>query len=297
MINHMLEQRSLDETYRDASGEQAALLKSFRSTHPPGHLDSHGVGWTYFSSGQGAESLLFLPGALGRAEVAFRHILALEKDYRIIAPNYPPIVKVSQLLEGIRAILEHLSVARMSILGSSMGGGIAQCLVQRQPSVVNKLILSHTGVPDPLRARINSFIIEGVRLMPLSLIRAALMKELLHLVSAAPAELNFWRAYFKELLSALTKEEIVNIYRRAIDLEQNYSFTAAEAAGWPCEVLILESDNDSIIKAKERAALKKIYPRSRVYTFKGAGHGASIVCREEFISVVRQFLKEPRHVG
>jgi pimeloyl-ACP methyl ester carboxylesterase len=55
--------------------------------------------------------------------------------------------------------------------------------------------------------------------------------------------------------------------------------------------LILESDNDSIIPASERVALKALYPQAQVHTFIGAGHGASIIKREEYISVIGTFLQ------
>jgi pimeloyl-ACP methyl ester carboxylesterase len=51
------------------------------------------------------------------------------------------------------------------------------------------------------------------------------------------------------------------------------------------------TDNDSIIKAPERAALKALYPQAQVHTFIGAGHGASIIKREEYLSVVKAFLR------
>jgi pimeloyl-ACP methyl ester carboxylesterase len=57
-------------------------------------------------------------------------------------------------------------------------------------------------------------------------------------------------------------------------------------------VLILDSDDDPAIAASVRTVLKALYPSAQTYTFHKAGHTPFLTRREEYLSVVRHFLKE-----
>lgn len=279
-------------SYKDVPEQQREQLAHFRAAHPPRRLNLDGVCWNYLAGGSAGDTLLLLPGAIGRAEVAFRHILEFEDDYRVIAPDYPPLPTVDRLLSGFIALLDAENVRSATVIGGSMGGGLAQCLVRKYPERVSRLILSHTGVPNPRRAQLNSFGMKVLRFIPIGLIRAALNWEVSRLLSAAGDEKRFWLVYFGELTGLITKDEALSIYERAIDLEQRYVFKPGDLNGWPGQILILESDDDPIIRPAERAALKSLYPQAQVHTFKGGGHGASIVRREEYLSRVRKFLSQ-----
>jgi pimeloyl-ACP methyl ester carboxylesterase len=122
------------------------------------------------------------------------------------------------------------------------------------------------------------------------LVRSGLKWEISKLLKAAGDEREFWLAYFNELVSGLTKDDVLGAYDLAIDMEQHYVFTQGDLANWTGSILILESDNDSVIKLSERAALRALYPQAEVHTFAGAGHAASMVKREEYIRVVKGFL-------
>jgi pimeloyl-ACP methyl ester carboxylesterase len=88
------------------------------------------------------------------------------------------------------------------------------------------------------------------------------------------------------------KEDILRLWRCAIDLHQNYRFTRNDLVLWPGRVLILESDDDPAISAPVREALKALYPQAQVYTFHKAGHTPILSKREEYMAVVKNFWKE-----
>lgn len=277
--------------YQGVPQEQTELLIRFRAAHLPRQVEFDGVRWKYLMGGKKGAALLILPGAIGRGEAAFRHILELEDDYQVVVPDYPLIPTVERLLSGLASLLDSEQMTTVTVIGGSMGGGLAQCLVRKYPHRIDKLILSHTGVPNPERARMSNLGMNVLRLLPMWMIRKALKWEISRLLSTAKDEKPFWQAYFKELAAGLSKEELISMYQRAIDLERRYTFAPGDLAGWTGRILILESDNDSIIKAPERAALKALYPQAQVHTFIGAGHGASLIKREEYLSVIRAFLR------
>jgi pimeloyl-ACP methyl ester carboxylesterase len=55
-------------------------------------------------------------------------------------------------------------------------------------------------------------------------------------------------------------------------------------------MLIIDSDNDPILRASARAALRSEYPGANTHEFRGAGHVSAVVATDEYADVVRRFL-------
>jgi len=105
----------------------------------------------------------------------------------------------------------------------------------------------------------------------------------------APEERVFWNDYQHRLVLRLTKEDLRANYRLGIDLMERFRFAPGELASWPRRVLILESDED-VVTPEQRAEPRRTYPRARVHTFRGAGHAPWMSRKEEYLSVVNEFL-------
>jgi pimeloyl-ACP methyl ester carboxylesterase len=89
----------------------------------------------------------------------------------------------------------------------------------------------------------------------------------------------------------LTRERLESLYRLSIDFDRGGSAGVAAIESWPGEILILEGSEDRVASKKSRDALKLAYPRARVETLEGAGHGMSLERPEEWKSAVPRFLK------
>jgi pimeloyl-ACP methyl ester carboxylesterase len=156
----------------------------------------------------------------------FQIILEFEHEYRIIAPSYPSVPTMAPLLEGIAAILEAEGVQKVHIVGPSFGGWVAQCFVRRYPDKVATLILSDTGFPRKGRALAGNISLPLLSMLPSRMVHAILKRELISLLPALPEqERAFWIAYFTEVLARNTKEDIICLWKCAIDLHQHYRFT------------------------------------------------------------------------
>ena len=284
---------AFDKIYKKVPQEQRERLRRFRSTHPPKHLDAAGAGWEYISCGQGDEALMLLPGALGTGEMAFKLIMALEDEYRVISPTYPSTAStMAQLIDGAACILDSEDIPHTHILGGSFGGLVAQCFVRKYPQKVDKMILSHTLAPKADRVKRTKKVNIIVFLLPLWVIRALFKLRSAKLLPSEHPEREFWRAYLSETISGIAKKAMINILKRGIDFDQNYMFTPDDLAKWPGRILILESGDDPLAQAQAREALKALYPQARVHTFYGTGHAASIVKPEEYVSVIKDFLRK-----
>ena len=287
---------AFDEIYQNVPREQVARLREFRLTHPYQQLTVGGIEWKYISSGKGDETLLLLPGALSTGESTFPLITAFENDYRIIAPSYALSQTMRGLCEGIAHILESENLESAHVLGGSYGGLVAQHFVRQHPAKTLSLVLSHTFVLT--RKYVKPLWLAGklVPLIPQSLfvpiLKLRLHKMLLSTLQAANhPEVEFWRAYLNEAIASnLLKEVFVHQNQCLLDLAHQPQFTANDLNGWEGKILVIESEDDPAIPARERLRLKNIYPMAQVHTFRDAGHASSILKREELVSIIRSFL-------
>jgi pimeloyl-ACP methyl ester carboxylesterase len=293
---------TFEQIFRNVPQDQKEQLKRFRSTHPYKRLAVAGGHWEYQASGTGEETLLLLPGGLRVGETLFQHSMAFENGYRVIVPTYPPVTTMAQLVDGIAAILEAEQIHKAHVLGISFGGLIAQSFVRRYPGLVDRLILSNTAPPDKVYANAYThklkMLLQALSALPFALVLFVYKRWLLKTLAAPSTEREFWRAYLNELLSFhTTKADLVSEARSMLDYAENYHFTRDDLKNWRGRILVLESDTDETIGASLREALKALYPQAQVHTFRNAGHTTYLSQREEYVSLVENFLRgrQPEH--
>jgi pimeloyl-ACP methyl ester carboxylesterase len=253
------------------------------------------VSWDYIASGEGGEGLLLLPGGAMVGEAAFTRIPAFEDRYRVIAPDYPYVSTAALLLDGLAGVLDAEGVRVAHVLGPSYGGLVAQCFVRRHPERVRSLILTNTLVPPRLLLWPARLFLTLLPFVPLGWLQALRERTLARAFSGVPGvppeDQTFWRDYQHALVSRLSKEDLRGMGRLGIDLVESYRFTPDELASWAGRVLILESDED-IVTPEQRAELRRRYPQTRVHTFHGAGHTPWMSHKEEYLSVINEFLDQ-----
>ncbi|HEX5700266.1 MAG TPA: alpha/beta hydrolase [Rubrobacter sp.] len=277
------------------AAERWEELREFRATHQPKHITVKGVNWDYIVSGEGGETLLLLPGGAMVGEAVFTRIPAFEERYRVIAPDYPYVSTAALLLDGLAGVLDAEGARVAHVLGPSYGGLVAQCFVRRHPERVRSLILTNTAVPPQRLLWPARIFLTLLPFVPLGWLQAHRERTLARAFSGVPSvppeDQIFWRDYQHELVSRLSKEDLCSMGRLGIDLVESFRFAPDELASWAGRVLILESDED-IVTPKQRAELRRRYPKARVHTFHGAGHTPWMSHKEEYLSVVNEFLDQ-----
>jgi len=203
--------------YKLVPVEQQERLRMFRTTHPRKHLELAGNVWRYLLAGQESETLLILPGGERIGDVAFPLIEQLERDYHLLYPSYPPVSTMDALLDGLAALLDHLTIPRFILFAASFGGDVGQCFVRKYPDRVSKLILLNTGIPDMQLGRATKLLKPLATLLPMSLVRLLTRSLLGRALSVRPDEKLFWQAMMLELVSHLTRADIVSSFDETID--------------------------------------------------------------------------------
>jgi len=261
-------------------------LDRFRAAHAPRTMRHAGTEWRYLAGGRGPATVLVLGGALGIAEFGFLLIEALEREFRVIAPDYPPLGRVDDLADGLVALLDREGVAAAQVHGASFGGLLAQVLLRAAPGRVDSLVLSHTAPPSGSAGA--AALVSGiVATMPAGLVRALLRRRLGGVLRDADP---FYRACFAEGLGRLGKRDLAARLRAGAGFAAR-RFAANDLDGWRGRVLIIEADDDPMIAAPSREALRALYPGAARHLFRGTGHATSILRPEEYNAVVAGFLR------
>jgi lipase len=258
-------------------------LADFRATHAPRRLGYRGLEWRYFIGGDGDRVVLRLSGALGRGEFSFQQIRLFEPHFRVITPDYPPVRSLTEMVDGLIAILDAEGVGRAHVIGGSFGGLLAQALVRRAPDRVASLVLSHTGAPDGKRRGVATAIVAAI---PQAILRTLLKKRLGGTLDGAD---TFWRRYLDRAIGDMTKADILSRVRLQAEFAAQ-RWSVDDLSRWSGRVLLIEGEDDPLFPAAARARLRALYPTAQVHTFKGTGHAAAVRKPEEYADVVTRFL-------
>jgi pimeloyl-ACP methyl ester carboxylesterase len=265
---------------------------------PEKKLTIKGVEWEYVTGGRGEQTLLMFHGAVGGAETMQWLADAFAAEYRTIAPTVAGVSTLEEVCDAASAILDREHVGRAVVFGGSFGGLIAQAFLKRRTQQVEHLILLSTGAPSPALGAKNAKALKFMRLMPFPLMRALMKLELSkQLQSPVPDEdagrVNLFRQRLNYYLDhQLTKQTFLSRIALSIDFNRRESYGPDDYADWPGRVLLVESGDDPMISAAERARLRATYPRALVCTFDGAGHLIPLLRQEELTGLVRAFLRE-----
>lgn len=101
--------------------------------------------WRYYDFGpKEATPLVCIPGASGTADVFYRQIISLcPKGYRIISVQFDAYDTHQAWCRGFDRFLDKISVNKIHLLGTSLGGYLAQCYTQFRPARVDSLVLNN----------------------------------------------------------------------------------------------------------------------------------------------------------
>lgn len=237
--------------------------------------------------------LVLLPGALGSLEGSSAAADRLRARRPVVTIDYAPDDRFAPLLARIVAAAD---APRFDLLGQSYGGWIAQCLAARHPERVRRLILSHSFVLRPGDAwcfRLAPRLLAG---FPKRLLRSLLLARVGKALAPVQArDPHLFERQLAELRSQLDSGRILAILQaQQVCMGESLEGQAAALdlpAGLP--VLIIESDDDPLLRASARKALRDRFPDAIVHSFAAAGHVSALVEAERYAALVNAFLDAP----
>ena len=272
-------------------GPPAASLAAFRQTHPPARLLLDGASWEYVCTGRGEQALLFLHGMAGAFDIWWQQIEALKDRFRIVSPNYPAIATLEGLRRGIEAVLEAADVQRFAVVGTSLGGYLAQYLIACQPERIRRAVLANTFPPNSILARRTRGADLLIRLVPQALLMAGMRWNTRLSIYPASGRSALLKAYLDEgTYHSMDKARFLARYRAVVEW-----FDPPDISGIPA--MIIESANDPLISPALQQLLKRTYPSARVHSFGAVGHFPYMNEPQAYTSVLEEFLAQSARGG
>jgi pimeloyl-ACP methyl ester carboxylesterase len=118
----------------------------------------------YTSKGIG-NPLVFLHGFLESSKIWKPFIAELSKKRQVICIDLPghgnsgilnPVHSMELFAEAVHAVLQHLKVEKISLVGHSMGGYVSLAFCEKYPELVRSLVLLNSSpLPDSEEKKIN----------------------------------------------------------------------------------------------------------------------------------------------
>jgi pimeloyl-ACP methyl ester carboxylesterase len=278
-------------------------------------LTIHGHRVSYRTAGEGPV-LLLIHGMAGSA-TTWRHVMpALSEAFTVVAPDLlghggsekgPGDYSLGNLASSLRDLLVALGHDRATIVGQSLGGGIAMQLAYQFPERCERLVLvSSGGLGREVNQLLRLLSLPGSEAV-LSLGCSAPIRRAIENVAGvasrvglepAPVIQELWRSY-ASLGDEDTRRAFLRTLRAVID-RGGQAVSAASRLHLAADVptLILWGSADPIIPVLHAHEAHAAIAGSRLQIFEGVGHYPHVEEPARFVAVLREFIATtvPVHV-
>jgi pimeloyl-ACP methyl ester carboxylesterase len=271
------------------------------------HRTVHGYARAFRIAGDGP-ALLLLHG-IGDSSESWREVFgALSRDFTVIAPDLlghgasakpRADYSIGGFANGMRDLLSVLDVERATIVGHSLGGGVAMQFAYQYPERCERLVLVGAGgVSRSVNPLLRAASLPGAALAIGTLRVPAVHRQvrtmvgvlerlgtsagldgpdLLRVVDALPDH-DARRAFIRTLRAVVDhRGQVVTM------LDRSYL-----AAGMP--TLVVWGTRDAVVPVHHARIAHAAMPGSRLELFRGAGHFPHRSDPERFVSLLRDFV-------
>ena len=249
-------------------------------------------------SGEG-EPLILLHG-LGmssalwknQAPVFSRHFHTVAVDLRGFGqssrPEGPGDYAIDILAEDIAVLIGRLKLDCCHVLGTSMGGFIAQALALARPDLCRSLILCHTAPRMSIPPGILARRAEALNNMPLDEYAGIVVEQACS--ANASRELRTWIA---GLIAGNDKRAYTQVMTEGLR-----DFDAGEELGSiDLPTLVITGEHDQVLPREGGEEIARLIPGARLVQLDGVGHLGYAERPAEFNEAVLSFLNEVQNWG
>jgi pimeloyl-ACP methyl ester carboxylesterase len=267
----------------------------------------HGHGLSYVDSGSGPV-VLFIHGILGSQRQWAHLVDKMDDDHRVLVPDLfghgesaKPLgdYSLSAHAAAMRDLLDHLGIERVTLVGHSLGGGIAMQFFYLFPERVERLVLvASGGLGREVNVVLRSATLPGAAQV-LSLVASAPVVARAEALGRGASMLGWrpaadlgaiWRG-FSSLGDRESRRAFLATTRAVIDIGgQSISAHDHLMGSLPIATLIVWGSKDKMIPASHALSVKDALPDCRVELFDGAGHFPHLDDPDRFTRVLREFI-------
>lgn len=271
------------------------------------YLDLHGDRVAYRDIGSGDETLLLLHGMAGSSHTWRSVIPQLSRRYRVIAPDLlghgesakpRSDYSLGAFAVSLRDLLDELGVSRVTVVGQSLGGGVAMQFVYQHPDYCRRLVLiSSGGLGQDVGWTLRLLSAPGAELImpviaPPPVIRIG--NTVRGWLSAAsiqsPRGAEMWSAY-SSLSDGQTRQAFLRTLRSVVDY-RGQAVSALNKMHLTTELplMIIWGDQDRIIPVAHGHALDELRPGCRLEVLAGVGHFPHVEKPNDVVDLLDDFI-------
>lgn len=268
----------------------------------------HNHDLSYLDSGSGPV-VLFIHGILGSQHQWAHLVDKMDDDHRVLVPDLfghgesaKPLgdYSLSAHAAAMRDLLDHLGVERVTLVGHSLGGGIAMQFFYLFPERVERLVLvSSGGLGREVNLILRSATLPGAKQV-LSVLASAPVLSQVEALGRGASKIGWrpgadigaiWRG-FSSLGDRESRQAFLATTRAVIDIggQSVSAHDHLEGAGLPISTMIVWGTKDRMIPVEHARSVQRSLPDCRVELFEGAGHFPHLDDPDRFARVLREFI-------
>ncbi len=274
---------------------------------PPQTIHIHGQPVTFHMMGDGPPILL-VHGITSSSRTWRRVMPRLAETHTVIAPDLlghgqsakpPGDYSLGAYASGIRDLLVALEIPRSTVVGHSLGGGIAMQFAYQFPERVGRMVLVDSGgigreVSPILRAAAlpGAEFVLPVMFSPTLHDGALKVRSLLGRIGLQPnADIEGVSEGFASLTEADARRAFLHTVRSVIDTggqrvsAEDRLYLAADVPS-----MIIWGENDRLIPVSHAHKAQEMLPDSRLEIFSDAGHFPFNDHPDRFVDLMRDFI-------
>lgn len=269
------------------------------------YVELHGERIAYRDAGSG-EVILLIHGMAGSSQTWHAVLPRLARHYRVIAPDLlghgrsakpRSDYSLGAFAAGLRDLLDALGISRATIVGQSLGGGVAMQFLYQHPQYCRRLILIGSGGLGPdvgwilrlLAAPGAEFLLPVIA--PKAVVAAGnRLRPLLRGTGfGSPKSEQTWQSY-SSLADPPTRAAFLRTLRSVVDY-RGQAVSALSRLGVHLEVpsLVIWGDRDPIIPVAHAYSVQTARPHSVLKVLPGLGHYPHVEAPDEVADAIHQF--------
>ncbi|OBB48140.1 alpha/beta fold hydrolase [Mycobacterium sp. 852002-51961_SCH5331710] len=271
------------------------------------YLELHGDRVAYRDVGGGQDVLLLIHGMAGSSETWRAVVPQLSRRYRVIAPDLlghgqsdkpRGDYSLGAFAVWLRDLLDELGVSRATIVGQSLGGGVAMQFVYQHPDYCQRLVLISSGGLGPdvgLTLRLLSapgaeFILPAIAPPPVLKVGNTLRGWFRSAGIQSPRGAEMWSAY-SSLADRQTRQAFLRTLRSVVDYRgQAVSALNRLHVTTELPVMAIWGDEDRIIPVAHAYAALEARPECRLEVLEGVGHFAHVERPSDVVDLIDDFI-------
>lgn len=270
-------------------------------------LELHGDRVAYQDAGSADDALLLIHGMAGSSETWRAVIPQLSKKYRVIAPDLlghgqsakpRSDYSLGAFAVLLRDLLDELGVSRATVIGQSLGGGVAMQFAYQHRDYCQRLVLISSGGLGPdvgwtlrlLSAPGAELILPAIAPPPVVTAGNKLRKWFSASGIQSPRGAEMWSAY-SSLSDAQTRQAFLKTLRSVVDYRgQSVSALGKLHLTSDVPTLVIWGDHDRIIPIEHGYAVRDARPGCRLEVLEGVGHFPHVERPIEVVDLINDFI-------